>query len=37
MAGFNFEAFREKLKAEIVEQTRTIIREIMAEFRREKK
>ena len=37
MAGFNFEVFGEKLKAEIAEQTRTIMREMMAEFRREEK
>ena len=37
MAGFNFEAFGEKLKEEIAEQTRTIMREMMAEFIREKK
>ena len=37
MAEFDFEAFGEKLKAEIAEQTRTIMREMMAEFRREKK
>ena len=37
MAGFDFEAFKEKLKAEITEQTRTIMREIMAEFRKKEK
>ena len=37
MARFDFEAFGEKLKVEIAEQTRTIMREMMVEFRREKK
>ena len=37
MVGFDFEAFGEKLKAEITEQTRTIMREMMAEFRREER
>ena len=37
MARFDFEAFGEKLKVEIAEQTRTIMREMMAEFRKEEK
>ena len=37
MVGSKLEAFEEKLKAEIAEQTRIIIREIMAKFRREKR
>ena len=37
MVGFDFEAFGEKLKAEIAEKTRTIMRQMMAEFKREKK
>ena len=36
MAGFDFEAFGEKLKAEIAEHTRIIMREMMAEFREER-
>ena len=37
MAVFDFKAFGEKLKAEIIEQTRTIMREMMVEFKREEK
>ena len=37
MAGFDFEAFKEKLKAEIVEHTRIIMREMMVEFKKEEK
>ena len=37
MEGFNFETFKEKLKAEIAKQTRTIMKEMMTEFRREEK
>ena len=37
MAGLDFKVFGEKLKAKIVEQTRIIMREMMAEFIREKK
>ena len=37
MVGFDFEAFGEKLKAEIAEQTITIMREMMAEFIREER
>ena len=37
MVGFDFEAFGEKLKAEIAKHTRIIMREMMTEFRREEK
>ena len=37
MAGFESESSGEKLKAEIVEQTRDIMREMFAEFKKEEK
>ena len=37
MIGFNFEAFGEKLKAEIAEQTKTIMQEMLVESRREER
>ena len=37
MAGSEPESSGEKLKAEIVEQMRTIMREMLAEFKREER
>ena len=37
MAGSESESFGEKLKAEITEQTRTIMREILVDFKKEER
>ena len=37
MAGSESESFGEKLKAKIAEQIKTIMREMMAEFKREER
>ena len=37
MAGFDSEAFGERLKAKIAEQTKTIMREMLAESGREER